>query len=104
MDFCLKLNRKNRFFFKGENPHISFIMDNSCEKCEVYTICGGRCLFANYHNFWSINFFIACKTVKHLINELKRFKPLIENIIEEGTLSFEMFDYPKFNNYCEIIP
>ncbi|MFX0183620.1 MAG: SPASM domain-containing protein [Candidatus Hodarchaeota archaeon] len=75
-----------------------------CVECEVYTICGGRCLFANYHNFWEDDFFIVCKTVKHLINELKRVKPFIQKMIKEDTLSYEMFDYPKFNNSCEIIP
>lgn len=76
-----------------------------CPKCEIYGICGGRCLFANHAKLWSdAGFEIVCGTVKHLVSELVRIQPGIEKLIENGTLSMEDFEYPLTNNCCEIIP
>lgn len=87
-----------------ENIKESLLIHYPCITCEVYSICGGRCLFTNHHNFWGDDFFIVCETVKHLISELKRIKPIIEQMILKGDLKIEMFEYPRFNNTTEIIP
>ncbi|NHJ02736.1 MAG: TIGR04084 family radical SAM/SPASM domain-containing protein [Candidatus Heimdallarchaeota archaeon] len=75
-----------------------------CLECEEYLICGGRCLFTNHHNFWGEDFHLVCSTVKHLINELKRIEPEIRQMIKEKILLEKQFNYPEFNNSCEIIP
>ncbi|MHA1214932.1 MAG: TIGR04084 family radical SAM/SPASM domain-containing protein [Candidatus Hodarchaeales archaeon] len=75
-----------------------------CLECEDLPICGGRCLFANRHNFWGEDFNLVCKTVKHLINELRKIKPSVDNLIKAGEISYKDFSYPSFNNTCEIIP
>ncbi len=74
-----------------------------CLNCEVYSICGGRCLFTNHHNFWGKDFFLVCETVKHLINKLKIAKPFVEKMIEQNNLTLESFNLPNYNS-CEIIP
>lgn len=76
-----------------------------CTSCDIYHLCGGRCLFANKTMLWGIDGFRkVCQTVKHLINELEKVKPKIEKLIEKGVISEEDFDYPPFNNSVEIIP
>ncbi|MCK5661786.1 MAG: hypothetical protein KAH86_10515, partial [Methanosarcinales archaeon] len=76
-----------------------------CTECEIYGICGGRCLFANHAKLWSGDGFdTVCGTVKHLVSELVRIQPEIEKLIEDGVLSMEDFEYPLTNNCCEIIP
>lgn len=76
-----------------------------CPECEVFWICGGRCLYANMKKHWGEEGFRkVCETVKHLIRELERVKPQIVELISMGVLSLTDFEYPKINNCCEIIP
>ena len=76
-----------------------------CTSCNVYDICGGRCLFANKTKLWGIQgFHKVCETVKHLIHELQRIKPKIEELIQRDVVSKEDFYYPPYNNSTEIIP
>ncbi len=80
-------------------------ISGTCETCEVRDICGGRCLFANKTMLWGEEGFnMVCDTVKHLINELKRVKSEVENLIKEGIIDVDEIDYPKYNNTTEIIP
>jgi len=46
----------------------------------------------------------VCDTVYHLIQTLREHLPQIEKLVEEGIISIDDFDYPEFNNGCEIIP
>ncbi len=82
----------------------SMAIRSPCAECEYYSICGGRCLFTNHHNFWGEDFHLVCTTVRHLINELKRVEPEIRQYIQSKKLEIEQFNYPTFNNSCEIIP
>jgi len=82
----------------------SKLIKEPCIGCDVYSVCGGRCLFANYHNYWGEGFKSVCSTVKHLITELKGVKPEILKLINQGVISRNDFEYPSFNNTCEIIP
>ena len=75
-----------------------------CVECSSYSICGGRCLFTNHYNFWGEDFHLVCRTVTHLISELKRVEPEIRQLIYSKHLEIEQFNYPTFNNSCEIIP
>ena len=76
-----------------------------CPSCEEYGICGGRCLFANKQKLWGEDGFRkVCETVKHTILQLRIHLPEVSKLIEHGTISIEDFNYPEFNNGCEIIP
>ena len=80
-------------------------VDEPCPSCSVFGICGGRCLFANKQRLWGEEGFQKiCDTVKHLISELKRHIPAIKRLVERGSISVEDFNYPEYNNGCEIIP
>ncbi|MFX0133735.1 MAG: TIGR04084 family radical SAM/SPASM domain-containing protein [Candidatus Hodarchaeota archaeon] len=75
-----------------------------CLDCEIYSICGGRCLYANYSKPWGEEGFkLVCSTVKHLISELKRIKADIEQLIKNRVIKIEDFSYFQYNG-CEIIP
>ncbi len=84
--------------------NIMFV-DEPCPSCEEYALCGGRCLFANKQRLWGDDGFdIVCGTVKHLIASLRRILPEVRELIDSGLISLKEFDYPEFNNGCEIIP
>ncbi|UJG41456.1 MAG: TIGR04084 family radical SAM/SPASM domain-containing protein [Candidatus Heimdallarchaeum aukensis] len=83
----------------------SVLIEEPCLSCEVYDLCGGRCLFANKTKLWGEEGFAkVCRTVKHLISELKKIKPDVEKLIENGIIRKEDLNYPKYNNTTEIIP
>lgn len=66
-----------------------------CLKCSYLDLCGGRCLYQNYAQLWpKEGNELICKTVKHLIDELKRYK----KDYEKENLSYEKYFGP------EIIP
>ncbi|MHA1667512.1 MAG: TIGR04084 family radical SAM/SPASM domain-containing protein [Candidatus Heimdallarchaeaceae archaeon] len=76
-----------------------------CPSCEYFDLCGGRCLFANLYKLWGEEGFnLVCKTVKHLIDELRKIKPQVNRLIEEKIIQKEEFLYPTYNNTTEIIP
>ncbi len=81
------------------------MVEEPCTSCEIYDICGGRCLFANKTKLWGEDGFRkVCGTVKHLVNELKKAKSEIQELIRLGIVRKEDFNYPKYNNTTEIIP
>ncbi|MHA1591112.1 MAG: TIGR04084 family radical SAM/SPASM domain-containing protein [Candidatus Heimdallarchaeaceae archaeon] len=93
--------RKN----KSEELQNSAKIENSCLECEVFDLCGGRCLFANLYKLWGEEGFnLVCKTVKHLVSELKGIRKEVEELIEKGIIKRELLDYPEYNNTTEIIP
>lgn len=47
---------------------------------------------------------LICATVKHLIRELKDALPIVMALIRNGNIKQSDFEYPEFNNGCEIIP
>ncbi|MHA1838527.1 MAG: TIGR04084 family radical SAM/SPASM domain-containing protein [Candidatus Ranarchaeia archaeon] len=76
-----------------------------CLSCKIKSICGGRCLFANKTCLWGPHYFNeVCKTVRHLIRELRQIQPAIQELIDKGQLTMAEFRYPDFNNGLEIIP
>jgi len=83
----------------------SMLVSDPCPSCKSYNICGGRCLFINKTKLWGKDGFDkVCATVKHLINELTAIKDEVLELIRKGIISKEEFDYPIYNNGCEIIP
>jgi radical SAM protein with 4Fe4S-binding SPASM domain len=75
-----------------------------CTSCEVFRICGGRCLYANATRLWGDEGFKqVCGTVTAMIDSLKEMLPEVRRLVEEGTIRLEDFNYTKYNS-CEIIP
>ncbi len=77
-----------------------------CPSCDIFGICGGRCLFVNrsQHMLRENGYLIICSTIRHLIHELQEALPEIRALLEEGAVAGSEFQYPEFNNGCEIIP
>ncbi|MHA1576800.1 MAG: TIGR04084 family radical SAM/SPASM domain-containing protein [Candidatus Thorarchaeota archaeon] len=93
--------------WKTESQQLANVMkvDAPCPTCDVYGICGGRCLFANKQRLWGQEGFEKiCDTVKHLIGALKEALPAVNKLLKKGTIKLVDFKYPEFNNGCEIIP
>jgi putative peptide-modifying radical SAM enzyme len=83
----------------------AMIVDEPCPSCDIYGVCGGRCLFANKERLWGeVGFKKICDTTRYLISEIERRLPEIQSHIESGKILLEDFNYPEFNNGCEIIP
>ncbi|MHA2211405.1 MAG: TIGR04084 family radical SAM/SPASM domain-containing protein [Candidatus Thorarchaeota archaeon] len=80
-------------------------VDEPCPSCEIFGICGGRCLFANKQRLWGNEGFTkVCESVKHLVASLQKHVPMVKLLIGKGVISIGDFEYPEFNNGCEIIP
>ena len=77
-----------------------------CISCDIFHICGGRCLFVNRSQemLSRDGFSNICSTVRHLVRELQDALPQVRNLIENGSVSRSDLEYPEFNNGCEIIP
>ena len=90
----------------SENPKHLFKFDtvSSCAKCSYLDLCGGRCLYWRAAKLWpKEGDELICKTVKHLIDELKKNMPEIRKLIKEGIIQQEDFYYEKYFG-PEIIP
>jgi radical SAM protein with 4Fe4S-binding SPASM domain len=93
----------------GDEP--SSLVDRSnvgepCISCDIFNVCGGRCLFVNrsQHLLREEGYSMICRTVKHLVMELQEALPHVWALIDAGVIGIAPFDYPEFNNGCEIIP
>lgn len=77
-----------------------------CISCDIFRICGGRCLFVNRSQdmLMENGYAHICSTVRHLVRELQEALPRIWSLIETGVVSRSDLDYPELNNGCEIIP
>ena len=77
-----------------------------CLSCDIFNICGGRCLFVNRSQemLRENGFSYICSTVKHLVRELQEVQPKVQMLIERGSLNRSDLKYPELNNGCEIIP
>jgi uncharacterized protein len=75
-----------------------------CTSCKFFTICGGRCLYANATKLWgNKGFNEVCSTVVNMIEALRDVVPQIKSLIESGHIQQRDFEYPRYNG-CEIIP
>jgi len=82
------------------------VIGEPCLSCEIYQVCGGRCLFVNRSQgmLRENGFSYICSTVRHLVKELQDALPEVKSLIEDGSVKRSDFAYPKLNNGCEIIP
>jgi len=84
------VNLKPRIFLDG------------CPKCDVFSLCGGRCLCANKKNEWDKEGYnLVCGSVKHLIRELIKVLPIVRELITKNKISLNDFDT---YHYFEVIP
>jgi putative peptide-modifying radical SAM enzyme len=75
-----------------------------CTECDLLTLCGGRCLYANITQRWNQQEYgNVCGTVRGLINAVTAEVPRIKRLINDGKVSKKDFDFLKYNG-CEIIP
>jgi len=75
-----------------------------CTKCDIFHVCGGRCLYANVTKRWSMeDYREVCKTVRNLVEAIAKELPRIRELIENGRISIKDFEFMKYNG-CEIIP
>lgn len=79
-------------------------VDQPCTKCEVFGLCGGRCLYANVTKRWSQEAYDqVCRTVRNLIETISEQMPQIRKLVDDGRIEQKDFEYLKYNG-CEIIP
>ena len=75
-----------------------------CISCEVFKICGGRCLYANATKLWGkIGYGEVCDTVVNLIRTLTDAATEVKSLLETGRVKPQDLDYPRYNG-AEIIP
>ncbi len=82
----------------------SILIGDPCPQCEIFEICGGRCLYANMFKPWGEEGYrLVCQTVFHLVKELRKAEYEIRELLSSGQLQPTAFAYLKYN-CCEIIP
>jgi uncharacterized protein len=79
-------------------------VEKPCSECNELNICGGRCLYANITKRWSKDAYATvCSTVKGLVNAANKERPRINQLIANGKVNLNDFNFVKYNG-CEIIP
>jgi uncharacterized protein len=99
---------KDYYLGNIKNSHPSKLkkvyVKNPCLECEIYSECGGRCLYANITKRWSNEAYsIVCRAVKNLVESLRAVLPRVERLIDEGKVNLSDFEHMNYNS-CEIIP
>jgi uncharacterized protein len=75
-----------------------------CTKCDISSVCGGRCLYANITKRWNEeDYGLVCGTVRNLVDAVAKEVSRIRKLVESGRISLEGFEFMKYNG-CEIIP
>jgi sulfatase maturation enzyme AslB (radical SAM superfamily) len=75
-----------------------------CIKCDIFNVCGGRCLYANITRRWKTEeYSLVCTTVRNLVDAIAKEVERIRKLIDDGRISLQDFEYMKYNG-CEIIP
>jgi putative peptide-modifying radical SAM enzyme len=80
------------------------LVNAPCTDCDVLNVCGGRCLYANVAKRWKSDAYATvCSTVKALVNTIEAQLPRIKQLVKNGKVSQQDFEFMKYNG-CEIIP
>jgi len=75
-----------------------------CTECDIYALCGGRCLYANVTKLWGRDGFEqVCGAVRNMINALDGVLPEVKSLINDGSIELRDFNFQKYDG-CEIIP
>jgi putative peptide-modifying radical SAM enzyme len=87
-----------------ESLRDAVFVSEPCTGCEIYPICGGRCLYANSTKLWGEEGFNqVCCTVRNMVDSLRDALPQVRALIATERISMKHFEYPRYNS-CEIIP
>jgi uncharacterized protein len=79
-------------------------VNEPCTECDILNVCGGRCLYANITKRWNSDAYATiCSTVRSLVNAMEAELPRIKQLITNGRVSQQDFEFMKYNG-CEIIP
>jgi len=80
------------------------LVSEPCTECDIFDICGGRCLYANITKRWNKDAYgLVCNTIRNLVDTIKRQLPRIRLLIENGKINLRDFEFMKYNG-CEIMP
>ena len=75
-----------------------------CASCDIFSLCGGRCLYANVTKLWGpTGFEEVCQTVRNLITGITEVMPEIRKLLEDETITMDDLKDPDYNG-CEVIP
>ena len=73
-----------------------------CTSCNIYSVCGGRCLFTYKERLWGDEGFdLLCRVTSHLVEQVKTALPAATALLPDHK---DQLYYPLFNNTTEIIP
>jgi len=79
-------------------------LSTPCTRCDIFHICGGRCLCAHLENQWDREGFdLVCNSVRHLVGEIRKFAPHILDLMRKGHISAGDFREDYFTQ-TEVIP
>jgi putative peptide-modifying radical SAM enzyme len=79
-------------------------LNEPCIECDIFNICGGRCLYANVTKRWNAEAYrLVCNTVRNLVNVVTDELPRIKQLIDDRKIDLKCFGFLKYNG-CEIIP
>jgi hypothetical protein len=74
-------------------------------RCEYRHVCGGRCLYTHYEDYWGEEGFDAvCSVTKKTIRLLEEAAPRLKNLIETGRLARDALNYDPLLDSTEVIP
>ena len=94
----------NIHYTPPESLKDAMFVSEPCTSCTIFTICGGRCLYANATKLWGDEGFNqVCGTVATMTKALRSVVPEIKSLIRDGRVREEDFQYRKYNG-CEVIP
>jgi putative peptide-modifying radical SAM enzyme len=80
------------------------LVGEPCTTCDIYPVCGGRCLYSNLTKRWSAESYrLVCCTVRNLVDAVTKELPRIRTLIQRGNIRINDFNFMKYNG-CEIIP
>jgi putative peptide-modifying radical SAM enzyme len=80
------------------------LVEGQCQRCDVFNVCGGRCLYSHVFKRWSDEAHgIVCGTVRHLVESVKKELPRVRSLLDDGRIGLEDLEFMRYNG-CEIIP
>ena len=104
---CPIMNSVKNFYcgnlIEGKKREIH-VENEICNKCSYLDVCGGRCLYWREAGLWpKEGDDLICKTIMHLIDEIKSKISEIKDLMRAGIVSKKDFEFEKYFG-PEIIP